>query len=363
MKLYESENKPELTNRQKKILNILKNVEDGEIDYDYLGHAVGGVLKFIDLLDKENLINYLDPMNVVWSDYENYLLYKKVESDSSYIWEVISNLSDITKIGDMLYFDTDGEELSELFETYRGDISQNTIEEIINGEHDMNLWDTTDDEYRDVYLELTPENKKLVDDRIRKDLIMEETLRAATSLLQEIAEEQGRETVMLDDEIITRILDDEDTMVFLINKELDDVRHDLYSIHSSCYSGILSDEWYDDIMSELTGEVIDNSTFEEYKYTKNIHNKNSGRHEPRTVYSRRYPAKECVFHLVREWIYENKESTYNDDSISYHGSYFQLMKSAMDNGMRSKLRTPNLDSYPDYNQMTKCINGFIDEYF
>lgn len=146
MKLYESENKPELTNRQKKILNILKNVEDGEIDYDYLGHAVGGVLKFIDLLDKENLINYLDPMNVVWSDYENYLLYKKVESDSSYIWEVISNLSDITKIGDMLYFDTDGEELSELFETYRGDISQNSIKEIINGEYDMTHWDITDDE-------------------------------------------------------------------------------------------------------------------------------------------------------------------------------------------------------------------------
>ena len=79
MKLYESEDNAELTNRQKKILNILKNVELGEIDYDYLGHAVGGVLKFIDLLDKENLIDYLDPMNVVWSDYENYLLYKKVE--------------------------------------------------------------------------------------------------------------------------------------------------------------------------------------------------------------------------------------------------------------------------------------------
>ena len=363
MKLYESEDKAELTNRQKKILNILKNVELGEIDYDYLGHAVGGVLKFIDLLDKENLIDYLDPMNVVWNDYENYLLYKKVESDPSYVWEVINNLSDITRIGDILYFDTDGEELSELFETYRGEISQNTIEEIINGEYYMDHWEATDDEYRDVYLDLTPENKKLVDDRIRKDLIMEETLRATTSLLQEIAEEQGRETVMLDDEIITRILEDEVTMVFLINKELDDVRQDLYSIYSNCYSGILSDEWYDDIMSELTGEVIDNNTFEEYRYTKNVYNKNSGRYESRIIFSRRYPANECIFNLVREWINENKESTYNDDSISYHGSYFQLMKSAMDNGMRSKLRIPNLDDYPDYNQLTKCINGSIDEYF
>ena len=44
-------------------------------------------------------------------------------------------LSDVTKIGDKFYIDTDYGDLSELFNTYRSDISQSTISEILSGDY------------------------------------------------------------------------------------------------------------------------------------------------------------------------------------------------------------------------------------
>lgn len=363
MKLYESEDISNLTNRQKKILNILKNIELGEIDYDYLGHAVGGVSKFIDLLDKENLINYLDPLNIVWDDHQNYLLYKRVEQDPSYIWTVVNSLSDIVKIGDTYYFDTTGDELASFFNTGRNDISQESIEQIIEGNYEFGGWDVTDDEYRDVYEQLKPENKKLVDVRIREELTEKGALDIESKLLEKIGLEQGRGYVTLDDNIITRILQDDETMRHVINRELDDVRSDLYSIYSSCYSDILTDSWYGDIMSELVGEVIDNATFEEYSFNRNVYNKQTGKSEQRTKYARRYPVTDCVFSLVKDWIYEYKDSTWNDDAINYHGSYSSLLEAAMNSSLRSELRVPHLEDYADYNQVSRCINENINDYF
>ena len=163
------ENKP-LSTGQQKLITVLKKFESGDISTDYIEGAIGGVSKFVDLLEKQDLIGYLDPLNSVWEDYENYLLYKKVIQDPSYIWNVVNSLSDIVKIGDTYYFDTTGEELAGFFNTGRGDINQSTIAELIEGSYDIDSWDVTDDEYRDIYDELTPKNKKLVDDRIREEL-------------------------------------------------------------------------------------------------------------------------------------------------------------------------------------------------
>ena len=163
------ENKP-LSTGQQKLITVLKKFESGDISTDYIEGAIGGVSKFVDLLEKQDLIGYLDPLNSVWEDYENYLLYKKVIQDPSYIWNVVNSLSDIVKIGDTYYFDTTGEELAGFFNTGRGDINQSTIAELIEGSYDIDSWDITDDEYSDIYNELTPEKKKLVDDRIREEL-------------------------------------------------------------------------------------------------------------------------------------------------------------------------------------------------
>lgn len=361
MIMESNEKDTELTKGQQKLLNLLNKFESELIGDSYIDDALGSVGKFIDLLEKQNLLQHIDPLNRVWENHENYLLYKKVELDPSYIWSVVDSLSDITKIGDTYYYDTDSESLAGFFNTGRNDISKSSIEEIIDGNYEMSHWDVTDDEYRDVYLELKPENKKLVDDRIREYLTEKGALDINSKLLEKIGLEQGRGYVTLDDNIITRILEDDDTMAYLINKELDDVRQDLYNTYSHCYSGILSDNWYEDIMSSLVGEVIDNTTFEEYSYKKNVVGKNG--YEKRTVYARRYPVTDCVFSLVKDWIYEYKDSTWSDDTINYHGSYSSLLEAAMSSGLMSEIRVPSLDDYPNYRKMTICVNENIWDYF
>jgi hypothetical protein len=361
--LNEEESKP---NMEKRLVDIIRRLEDGGDDdsltIDMVEKFFGSIQNFINILDKKELIQHLNPLNVVWDDYQNYLLYKKVDSDRSYIWNVINSLSDIEKIGDTYYFNTNGEEISNFFKSGRNDISQETIREIISGEYNINTWDFTNDEHNDIYKELTIKNQKLVDDRIREELIQMGTIDAHTDELEIISNEQGRDDVELTDDVITRILNDEETMKWLINQVLDDVRSDLYSTYSGCYESTLTDSWYGDIMSELVGEVIDNTTFEEYKYTKTIYNK-AGQQEKRTMYGRSYPVTDCVFSLVKDWIYEYKDSTWNDDSINYHGSYYNLMKAAMDSGLRSELNSPRLDDYADDSQVSRCVNEHIGDYF
>lgn len=353
----------ELSKGQQKLLSVLKKFESGDIDSSYIENALGGVGKFIDLLEKQNLIDYLNPLDSAWDDHQNYLLYKKIEQDPSYVWEVVNSLSDIVKIGDIYYFDTTGEELAGFFNTGRGDISQSSIAELIEGSYDFGAWDVTDDEYRDVYEQLKPENKKLVDNTIREELKKLGTIGPQTNELESISNEQGRDDVELTDEVIIRILKDENTMQYLINQVLDEVRSDLYSIYSGCYSGVLTDSWYDDIMSALVGEVIDNTTFEEYSFKKNVYNNKTGKSEQRTMYARRYPVTDCVFSLVKDWIYEYKDITWNDDTINYHGSYFSLMGAAFSSGLRSEISVPRLDDYADHYQVSRCVNENIGDYF
>ena len=359
-RLNESE---ELSKKQQKIINILNYIERGELETDDLERLFGSVKEFIDVVIENNLIGELDLTNVVYDDYQNYLLYKKVESDPSYVWTVVDSLSDIVKIGDIYYFDTSGEELSGFFSTGRNDISQESIERIIEGNYELGSWDATDDEYRDVYEQLKPENKKLVDVRIREELTEKGALDIESKLLEKIGLEQGRGYVTLDDNIITRILEDDETMRYVINRELDDVRSDLYSTYLGCYEGVLTDSWYGDIMSELVGEIIDNTTFEEYSFKRNVYNKQTGKSEQRTKYARRYPVTDCVFSLVKDWIYEYKDSAGNDDTINYHGSYSSLLGAAIRSGLRSQLRLPHLDDYADYYQVSRCVNENIGDYF
>jgi len=358
--LTESEEK-QLTKIQRNLLSLIEDFEDG--DTEIVDGAFGGISNFLKLIETEGLITHINPRNVVWDDYENHLNYIFYQNDPSYIWKIVDTLSDIVKIGDTYYFDTSGEELSGFFNTNRNDISRESIEQIIEGNYEFGGWDVTDDEYRDVYEQLKPENKKLVDVRIREELTKKGALDIESKLLEKIGLEQGRGYVTLDDNIITRILEDDETMRYVINRELDDVRSDLYSIYSGCYSGTLTDSWYDDIMSELVGEVIDNTTFEEYSFKKNVYNNKTGKSEQRTIYARRYPVTDCVFSLVKDWIYEYKDSTWSDDAINYHGSYSSLMEAAMNSGLRSELRVPNLDDYPDHYQMNRCMNENIGDYF
>jgi len=360
-KLKENEEERKKSNKEEKFLDIINDIENGDLDVE----VFGGIEKFLDIIKEEDMLHLINPDAQVWSDYQNQLFYAFYQNDPSFIWKIVDKyLSDVVKIGDDYYFDTSTGDLAGFFNTnYRSEISSNAIESILSGEHDMNFWDLTDNVYRDVYDELTPENKKLVNERIVKELKDMETIDTHTELLEEIAEEQGREDVELTDEVISRILNDDDTIEYLINKELDDVRSDLYSLYLGCYEGVLTDEWYDSLMDELTGFVIDNDKRDDYSYKKQVYDK-EGKRVEKTFYGTRYKATNCIYDVVSEWLEENKncEGGYCD-TIEYFGSYDRLLADLIDDGARESLRVPRLDEYPDHRKVESCVNGNIGGYF
>ena len=360
--LRESEERKSLTD---KWIETIERINDGDekviskiiLHFKNLGN-------FITTMNNLGLLNYFDPFSNDLSEYQNEIFYAFYKNDTSFIWKLIDKyLSDVTKIGDKFYIDTDYDNLSGLFDTYRSDISESTISEILSGEYEMNSWDVTDDEYRDVYEELIPEKKQLVDNRIREELKEWGTIETGSELLEEIAEEQGRDDVELTDEVINRLFDDEETMQFLINSKLPDIRSDLYSIYNGCYTSTLIDEWYESLWNELEGYAIDSvEGREDYSYQKETWDKDGNRIK-KTYYGVRYPVTKCLHDVAVEYLVANKNKTYSDNTFEYHGSYMSILNTLASDGDRDWLRVPRLDDWPDSTKVSKCVNEYIGDYF
>jgi hypothetical protein len=190
------------------------------------------------------------------------------------------------------------------------------------------------------------------------------TYKRTPDLLSDIAEEQGNEEeITLTDEVITRLMSDDDCLKYLINKELDDVGSNLNSIYSGCYGDILSTEWYNDLWSALEGEVVDSREGIEYSYKKSVWQKD-GTRGSKTVYGKKYKVTKCVYDVVKGWLEVNREKGgYNNNTIEYFGSYNVLIKDAMEYGPMDWIRVPVLDDYPDWRKMQKCISENVENYF
>ena len=156
---------------------------------------------------------------------------------------------------------------------------------------------------------------------------------------------------------------DKDSLEYLINKELDEVRSNLNMIYSSCYGDALADNWYNSLWNELVGEVVDSRDGEDYSYQKSVWLKD-GTRGAKKVYGRRYKVTKCLFKLISGWLEENKNI--NDpggNTIEYFGSYINLMKDSMEHGPMDFIRVPRLDEYPDWRNFNKCMNDNVESYF
>jgi hypothetical protein len=351
-----------------KLIGVIQKLNDGEIDIEFINKFMGGLDNFIPLLQKRNLIHLIDPFNNSFSDIQNSLFYAFYENDKSFIWKLVDQyLSDVTKIGDEYYLDIDPSDLAGLFRTSRSDISEKAIESIISGEDYFDYWEVTNDEYGDVYQNLKPVHKNTVNDRVRSELGNYDTLSIgyrSPELFEEIAEEQGTEgKINIDDSVINRLISDEQSMRYLINQELDDVRRELYSLYSMCYQDALQDEWHDSIMSELEGYIIDDRKGEQYSYKKDTWNMKGDR-VTKTFYGNRYKATKCIYDIVSEWLTENKNNDgYGQSNLGYFGSLEGVLKDLVDWGSKEQLKVPRLDDYPDYRKIERCINDNFSSYF
>lgn len=367
--LHEEEEKKE-SKLDVKLTKIIDDLNNREIDFSMVEKLFGSIERFLNLVKSRNLLDLIDPFSGDFEDMQNSLLYEFVKNDPDFVYTIATTLlNGITKVGDEYYYDADYSELEDLFRTR--DLRTGTIEKILSGEHDPYQYGgyDTDDEYRDVYDNLDHYAKSVVDEHIVNELKAMETLKFSQykrtpDLFEEIAEEQGTEKeIKLTDEVITRLMTDEKSLEYLINRELDEVRGNLNSIYSTCYGDVLYGEWYNNLWSELVGVVVDSKDGEDYSYTKNVWQKD-GTRGTKTAYGRRYKVTKCLKDIITGWLTDNHfKNGSHYSTIQYFGSYINLIKDAMEYGPMDWLDVPRLDDYPDYRKMNECMNDNVESYF
>ena len=326
------------------IQELIEMFNDGNTSFlDYFGNDVK---TFFKLVYRKGLFDELDS-SLLEDDYENELLLFFRETDKVRFWEqVLKDLADVEMIDGQPYFIGDKEDLAELFcDHSRNGLSRDTVSSILSGDHDSywDSWDLTDNIYRDVVEELTKENLL----RLKEYII--ETLQGVevgthSELLESIAQNQGHpEYVTVDQSNIDQIVDDEETMIELLSRELTDLRSELYNIYGYSYQSAYEDELYDDVMNELEtyfgkGEWISKP----HVYRKDT-----------TVEKYKAPIHNFEQNIVD---YLEAGAGYGYGTLSYQGNYIGVLR---DNHECLSVHPPD---YPDSRLVDKNINMFFNDY-
>ena len=142
------------------IEDVLNRISDGDTD---IIEYMGGMENVFKIALKKGVLEDIQWWNTEWTDYENVILLALLNSDDPEIRkQTYENVkvhlinSDLDKINDEWYIVLDSlSDLNELF--IRAD--QHTVEEVFSEDFwEPFGWNSSDDIYRDVIEELTPEN-------------------------------------------------------------------------------------------------------------------------------------------------------------------------------------------------------------
>jgi hypothetical protein len=310
---------------------------------------------FYKFLAKYGLDEELNFSNIP-EDFENQYLGVMLQTKPEKTLDYITNnlVTDVDKRGSDYYLHLkDREELSFLFrESSRGESSRYVAKSVL-GEDWWEPYDsTTDDVYRDVYEDLTPDNKQYLSQAVLEE-ISKEKIEPKTDELESLAEEQGHpEYVELTTENIKSLMDDEETGNYLL-KIADNVKSEMYSVHNSSYNNAYSDEVYDDVWSEL-------STFFEGRVEDVARQvkKNDGTEVTRYdsyIKLRDFPG------TISKFLSEFPTISYSTDSLGYYGTYIGVLQMMMDESVLDWLdfRIPD---YPDFRKTTQYINDALRDY-
>jgi hypothetical protein len=329
--------------------DALEDFNNGE--FDKWLQIFGSYDVWFRLLKKRGLLDEIDPHNTsdheVWQN--EYLLWLYESDKESYYKWVVRFLEDVIFENGKPYLEiSERGDLSKLFcDGNRYDFSRDTIESILTGDGDVfeRYWDTTDNVYRDVIEELTPENNKTLSEHIVTELKGKKIFPETTEL-ELIASEQGHpEYFEVNSENVMRIIKDEDSMKELLGDQLSELRGTLYSIHSSAYNSAYEEEVYNDVWDELsnyfegTGEWVS----QPHPYKKNTE-----------IQYFRVPIRNFESD-VNNYLYNNKGYG-NSGTLEYHGSYIGIMSEDRD------CLSLRVSDYPDSRKVDKYINEFFKDY-
>lgn len=315
----------------------------------------GDAKKFFEFVIKKGREDEIDS-----EKFPNLLPYIQKQENPNIIYELaLENLSDIIKEGDEYYLIVDSlSDFASCFRYYKDDLSESTVESILSGEYDDYYYDTTDNVFEDVVLNLDDENLNYIKNILKEELIKIGKIEinySVSDLLSRIGDEIAVDgEIILTPELIDELLDDNETFDYLLQNKTD-LFGDLYNLHSSCHNSLIHDELFNKILKELVGEVVDDISITDYEYSF----QSRGETLSRTMY--KLKITKCLFDTVDTFLTNYK---YYSDNLEDVGSYLELWKMLADYvSYRKYLRLPNSDIYPYSKDLKKCMNDNFDNYF
>lgn len=323
---------------------IIDNFNNNEYD---ITSYFGGYKTFFNFLNKRGLISKVDIYN---PEYQNhYLMWLHDEDFKQFNKFVVDILSDLVMDEDgKIYLDiADRSELSELFCTRgRNTLSIAQVANLLRGDSEYWFDYSTNDIYRDVISELNPKNMKILEQHI-VDSLKNVEVEPKTELLRELSKEQGSaDLVKIDSSIISDIIDDEDTINYLLENYLDELNGNLNSLHSQAYTIAYEDQMYSAVMNELQ-EYFDG--YGEFYSRPHSFKKN-------TMTERfRIPVASNFNDIIMDYLDQGKNSL-SRGSLEYFGSYISLVQDSQD------CLSVYPDDYPDSSKVDTLVNELFTDY-
>lgn len=325
---------------------IIDDFNDGEFDAELF---FGDWNTFFTILDKRGFINQIDIEN---TEVQNALLIWLHGRDRKRFLEFVEDkLSDIiVDENGVVYLDLDDRsELSNFFcESSRNGLSKGYVEDVLSGENDLYFYDrTTNSVYRDVIYGLNPKNMEYLRKRVF-EILKDQKIETETIQLEDIAKEQGHpEYVTVDNPTTAQtIIDDEESMNYLLETHLEELNDQLMSIHFNAYNQAYESELYKSIFNELQEYINGNGEY----YSK------PHRFKKDTMTQRfRVPVASNFDEVILDYLISNKNRG-SRGLLEYWGEYIPLVQDEQD-----CLKVYPSD-YPDFREVENNINEIFTDY-
>lgn len=361
-KLNEQQEKIKLSDGDQKLIQVIKIIED-EDNTDILHSHLGGPGNFINALSRRNLINYINPFKYPWRDMSNNIFPKFIEKDPNFIEKIIDNLQykDIQKIGNNYYFNIDSYMMASFFYGHKP-FDKEELEQILDGnefaadEFDSEFYNTG----YSIYQELG-RLSKFVDNKIVLELKNRDYLDVTSitpELFDDIMEEQGNEgEIKITDDVIERIMNDQECIEYLINNELEEIEQNLIRLVKHCENSTLWGGHRKKLIDELVrNNIIDDPNLRTFKYK----NKYGFYEAPINSYKVTNSIRRTITNFLNDHNDKNYQGYSNlFDFSSFRALIIDILHSKFDGG----LEQPNFDSESKPKNVLDCIEQSVQDFF
>jgi hypothetical protein len=325
--------------------DVIEKFNNGDLDVEKYFNDYS---TFFTLLNRRGLMHEIDPHNSGYGDaWQNeYLLWLYSNDKELFNKWVLSLLNDVFYKDGIPYLRIeDIGDLSNLFCGNRNTLSKKTIADILSGEDWEPYFGMTDDVYDDIVKELLDkDNLKHLGEYIVSNLEGQE-IEPETDLLYEISESQETDNPTINYENVLQVINDKETLKYLLNDYLTDLESQLSSIYSIAYNDAYIDGLFDKIFKELSTYFIGRG---EYVSRPHKNKKNT------EVENFIIPIDNFESNIV-EFLLDNKGYS-NTGTLEYFGSYISVLQEW---GECLHLYPPD---YPDYDRVYENINSYFKDY-